>query len=299
MGEKTAPPNNNSARGFVVVNGIEGSQTIGVASCRTFRGHIYNDSNIDHSFANSLQTNPINGDDSVATPLDLQTQSSFGNSYYKNLLSNKGLFHSDQELSNERVADEFVKGIDGSISLDNNATLIGEKIAPPNNNSAKGFEVIDGIKGSHTIGVASCRTFRGRIYIDSNINPSFANSLQNSCPFSGNDSVATPLDLQTQSSFGNSYYKNLLSNKGLFHSDLELSNARVADDFFKGCDGSILLDDNATFIGDKIAPPNNNSVKGFEVIDGIKGELENACPGLEWYLVLIFLPLQLMNRLSL
>ncbi|OMO50205.1 Plant peroxidase [Corchorus olitorius] len=107
------------------------------------------------------------------------------------------------------------------------------RLPPPNNNSAKGFEVIDGIKGSHTIGVASCRTFRGRIYNDSNIDPSFANSLQNRFPFSGHDSVASPLDLQTQSSFGNSYYKNLLSNKGLFHSDLELFNARVADDFFK------------------------------------------------------------------
>lgn len=47
----------------------------------------------------------------------------------------------------------------------------------------------------------------------------------------------------------------------------------------QGCDGSILLDDNATFIGEKTAAPNNNSVRGFNVIDDIKAEVEKACPG--------------------
>lgn len=49
------------------------------------------------------------------------------------------------------------------------------------------------------------------------------------------------------------------------------------DCFVNGCDGSILLDDNATFTGEKTAGPNNNSVRGFEVIDAAKAALENAC----------------------
>lgn len=47
----------------------------------------------------------------------------------------------------------------------------------------------------------------------------------------------------------------------------------------QGCDGSILLDDNATFIGEKTAVANNNSARGFNVVDDIKSQLEKACPG--------------------
>ncbi|KAF9600560.1 hypothetical protein IFM89_010046, partial [Coptis chinensis] len=45
-----------------------------------------------------------------------------------------------------------------------------------------------------------------------------------------------------------------------------------------GCDASILLEDTATFKGEKNAGPNRNSVRGFEVIDDIKAEVEKACP---------------------
>lgn len=51
------------------------------------------------------------------------------------------------------------------------------------------------------------------------------------------------------------------------------------DCFVNGCDGSLLLDDTATFTGEKTAAPNLNSTRGFEVIDAIKEELESACPG--------------------
>ncbi|KAJ4755046.1 Peroxidase [Rhynchospora pubera] len=50
------------------------------------------------------------------------------------------------------------------------------------------------------------------------------------------------------------------------------------DCFVNGCDGSLLLDDNANFVGEKTAGPNLNSLRGFEVIDSIKSELEEACP---------------------
>lgn len=45
----------------------------------------------------------------------------------------------------------------------------------------------------------------------------------------------------------------------------------------QGCDGSILLDDTPTFTGEKTAGPNNNSVRGFEVIDTIKSQVEAIC----------------------
>ncbi|KAK8683679.1 hypothetical protein V6N13_039731 [Hibiscus sabdariffa] len=51
------------------------------------------------------------------------------------------------------------------------------------------------------------------------------------------------------------------------------------DCFVNGCDGSILLDDTSSFKGEKTAGPNNNSVRGFEVVDAIKAKVEKACPG--------------------
>ncbi|KAL6854415.1 hypothetical protein ACP4OV_019318 [Aristida adscensionis] len=47
------------------------------------------------------------------------------------------------------------------------------------------------------------------------------------------------------------------------------------DCFVNGCDASILLDgDNS----EKLAIPNMNSVRGYEVIDAIKADLESICP---------------------
>jgi peroxidase len=46
----------------------------------------------------------------------------------------------------------------------------------------------------------------------------------------------------------------------------------------QGCDGSVLLDDKPFFVGEKTAVPNANSLRGFEVIDAIKAELERECP---------------------
>ncbi|XP_072992782.1 peroxidase 11-like [Typha latifolia] len=50
------------------------------------------------------------------------------------------------------------------------------------------------------------------------------------------------------------------------------------DCFVQGCDGSVLLDDTATLIGEKQADQNANSLKGFDLIDKIKVKLEAECP---------------------
>ncbi|XP_042517628.1 cationic peroxidase 1-like [Macadamia integrifolia] len=51
------------------------------------------------------------------------------------------------------------------------------------------------------------------------------------------------------------------------------------DCFVNGCDGSLLLDSTANFTSEKLAKPNLNSLRGFEVVDKIKSELERVCPG--------------------
>ncbi|OMO61024.1 Plant peroxidase [Corchorus olitorius] len=207
--------------------------------------------------------------------------------------------------------DCFVNGCDASILLDDTATFTGEKNALPNQNSVRGFKVIDAIKasveaacnatvscadilalaardgvdlvggpswqvplgrrdartaslsaanselpppfanlstlissfaskglnardltalsGAHTIGLARCITFRDRIYNDTNINPNFTAIRRANCPVSGGDNNLAPLDIQTPTRFDNDYYRNLLSQRGLLHSDQELFNGGSQD----------------------------------------------------------------------
>ncbi|KAL2926838.1 Peroxidase 4 [Bienertia sinuspersici] len=53
------------------------------------------------------------------------------------------------------------------------------------------------------------------------------------------------------------------------------------DCFVNGCDGSVLLEDTPTFTGERTAGANaNNSIRGFEVIDAIKSNVEAYCSGI-------------------
>jgi peroxidase len=47
----------------------------------------------------------------------------------------------------------------------------------------------------------------------------------------------------------------------------------------QGCDGSILLDNSSSIVSEKFATPNNNSARGYPVVDAVKAALEKACPG--------------------
>lgn len=47
----------------------------------------------------------------------------------------------------------------------------------------------------------------------------------------------------------------------------------------QGCDASVLLDDTSSLKGEKTASANVDSLRGFDVIDNIKSQLESICPG--------------------
>lgn len=106
----------------VKLRSTSGAHTIGQARCISFRAHIYNDTDIDSSFAQSRQSNcpstSGSGDNNLA-PLDLQTPTTFDNNYFTNLISKKGLLHSDQELYNGGSTDSQVTTYSNSPSTFN------------------------------------------------------------------------------------------------------------------------------------------------------------------------------------
>ncbi|CAN6200272.1 unnamed protein product [Urochloa humidicola] len=90
------------------------------------------------------------------------------------------------------------------------------------------------LSGAHTIGQAHCPAYRAHIYSDTNINQTFATSLKASCSAgSGGATVLAPLDTTTPTRFDNAYYQNLLSQKGLLHSDQELFNGGSTDNIVR------------------------------------------------------------------
>ncbi|KAL6530417.1 hypothetical protein OROHE_014770 [Orobanche hederae] len=88
---------------------LSGAHTIGNARCTVFRARLYNESNnLDGSYRGNCPRNPGSGDNNLA-PLD-PTPAKFDIKYFTNLISNKGLLHSDQQLlSGGSGADSFVK----------------------------------------------------------------------------------------------------------------------------------------------------------------------------------------------
>jgi hypothetical protein len=45
---------------------------------------------------------------------------------------------------------------------------------------------------------------------------------------------------------------------------------------WQGCDASLLLDDSSKIVSEKNSAPNKNSLRGFEVVDEIKANLEEV-----------------------
>ncbi|XP_077229210.1 peroxidase P7-like [Tasmannia lanceolata] len=103
---------NFSAKGLSArdMTALSGSHSVGFAQCTVFRDRIYNDTNIDPTFANLRKAScPSTDKDENLAPLDIQTSRYFENNYYKNLMARSGLLHSDQELFNGGSQDLLVQ----------------------------------------------------------------------------------------------------------------------------------------------------------------------------------------------
>ncbi|KAL6634386.1 hypothetical protein ACP70R_027057 [Stipagrostis hirtigluma subsp. patula] len=92
--------------------------------------------------------------------------------------------------------------------------------------SNKGLDTTDmvALSGAHTVGRAQCKNFRARIYNDTDIDASLAAALRAACPqqAGSNDGYLQPLDASSPDAFDNGYFGELLSQRGLLHSDQAL-----------------------------------------------------------------------------
>ncbi|KAJ1259485.1 hypothetical protein BS78_10G159300 [Paspalum vaginatum] len=126
------------------------------------------------------------------------------------------------------------------------------------------------LSGAHTIGFARCTTFRGRIYGDTDINASFAALRQRTCPRSGGDGNLAPIDVQTPTTFDTAYFTNLLSQRGLFHSDQELFNGGSQDALVRQYSASASL-----FNGDFVAAM--IKMGNIGTLTGTAGQIRRNC----------------------
>ncbi|KAJ6834376.1 peroxidase 12-like [Iris pallida] len=120
---------------------------------------------------------------------------------------------------------------DGLTFATRNATLAG--LPAPSSNASTLLAVLQKINldaedlvalsGGHTIGIAHCTSFTGRLYPsqDPTMNKSFASGLRLTCPAADTDNT-TALDRRTPNAFDNKYYVDLVNREGLFTSDQDL-----------------------------------------------------------------------------
>ncbi|MED6219096.1 Peroxidase 52 [Stylosanthes scabra] len=101
-----------SAKGLTArdLTALSGAHTIGQAQCQFFKNRIYNETNIDPSFATSRKVNcPFTGGNTNLAPLETLTPARFDNNYYRDLVAKRGLLHSDQVLFNGGSQDGLVR----------------------------------------------------------------------------------------------------------------------------------------------------------------------------------------------
>ncbi|XP_026415314.1 cationic peroxidase 1-like [Papaver somniferum] len=125
------------------------------------------------------------------------------------------------------------------------------------------------LSGSHSIGQARYTIFRSRIHNETNIDAPFVTLRKTNCPTSGNDNNLAPLDA-TPIIFDNTYYKNLVSKKGLLHSDQELFNGGSTD-----AQVTAYSNDNPTFLTDFVVAM--VKMGDLSPLTGSNGEIRTNC----------------------
>ncbi|KAH1089455.1 hypothetical protein J1N35_016712 [Gossypium stocksii] len=251
---------------------LSGGHTIGLSQCAIFRNRIYNATNIDPVFAKELRaTCPRTGGNTNLAPFD-PTPARFDTAYFKNLVKERGLLTSDQALFSGGSTDKLVETY------------------------SKNPDVFWVDFGKSMIRMGNIKPLtgkQGQIRVNSTlINPSYALLLMGMAPrFNFLLHAFLCLALATTSfSLSPKFYDNLCPQalptikrivEAAVHREprmgASLLRLHFHDCFVNGCDGSLLLDSTSAFETEKNARGNFNSVRGFEVVDQIKAEVDRVC----------------------
>ncbi|CAL9107110.1 unnamed protein product [Musa acuminata var. zebrina] len=109
----------------------------------------------------------------------------------------------DARTTSQNADDELPRPSSSSLCLSALISMFASKGLSPQDMTA--------LSGAHTVALAQCFTFRDRPYQDSNMDANLAALRKQSCPPFGGDSNLAPPDLQSPYRFGNDYHQNPLS----------------------------------------------------------------------------------------
>ncbi|XWS52417.1 hypothetical protein CRYUN_Cryun11dG0069200 [Craigia yunnanensis] len=195
-GEKEALPNNNSARGYEVVDAMKAaleSACPNTVSCSDILAIAAEESVC------------LAGGPSWAVPLGRRD----------GLTANRTLANLNLPGFNETL--EAIKSKFTAVGLNTSTDVVA-------------------LSGAHTFGRAQCLTFTSRLYnftgvgdTDPTLNTTYLESLRQICPQGGNGSVLTDLDPTTPDTFDKNYFTNLQGQRGLLRSDQQLFSTDGAD----------------------------------------------------------------------
>nr|WDE17980.1 peroxidase 12 [Litchi chinensis] len=150
--------------------------------------------------------------------------------------------------------------------------------------AAKGLDDHDLVTlvGAHTIGQTDCAFFRYRLYNftktgnpDPTISQSFLIQLQTLCPKDGDASKRVALDIDSQTKFDVSYFKNLRDGKGVLESDQRLWGDSSTRSMVANYAGNLIGLLGLRF--DLEFPKAMIKMSGVEVKTGTVGEIRKTC----------------------
>ncbi|KAH7429367.1 hypothetical protein KP509_09G044000 [Ceratopteris richardii] len=181
-GEQEALPNANSVRGFEVVDAIKAAleqECPGIVSCADILA--------------------LAARDSVAVS---------GGPSYPVQLGRRDSLTANRELANKNLPGFNFNVTDLVAAFANVGLSARDMVA---------------LSGGHSIGKARCNTFAARLTPDPQdptaLSSSYSSLLHQQCPAGAASDALVDLDVTTLIQFDNAYYSNLLSNRGLLHSD--------------------------------------------------------------------------------
>ncbi|MCO5579278.1 hypothetical protein L7F22_033132 [Adiantum nelumboides] len=181
-GEQEALPNNNSVRGFEVVDDIKEAleqECRGIVSCADILA--------------------MAARDSVAES---------GGPSYRVLLGRR-----DSLTASRSLANQMLPGFNSNVS---------DLVASFANFNLSLTDMV-ALSGGHTIGKARCSTFAARLTPNADdptaLEPTYRESLAGQCPAGAASNSVVDLDVTSPTDFDKGYYSNLLSSRGLLHSD--------------------------------------------------------------------------------